>query len=259
MPQSQLRCEFHEQGRSLHVYGLVLTHISARIAPMHADIEVKPLHPIFRPLLSIRAWRTSFSAAALLYFLKIGPRGTNSATEVVQPQTELSIFISVLYDAFFGMTLTDQRRAQKQLTALMIVATGDTHIKDKLFWFTLRKSAGEIQGREWLENIVSKNKYLRNSFFLVMDILRTQGLSAVRCDPNESLASPGGLAFAGAAVQTGDAVVLVSGVSLPLILRPCQGGHGRFRLVGPLFLPGVMDGELKEKVMTTPLNEIILV
>lgn len=200
---------------------------------------------------------------AVWYFLlvKMGPRGTNTATEVTQPQTELSMFISVLYDAFSEMNIEEQRRAQKQLTALMVVATGDTNVESNLYlwWRTLRKSTGEIQGREWLENITSRNEYLRNSFLSVMDILRTEALSAVRCNANESLASPGGLAFAGAAAQTGDAVALVSGVLLPLVLRPCQGSQRRFRLVGPLFFPGVMDGELWDKLGTTSLNEIILV
>lgn len=228
---------------------------------MHADIEEIPLIPLGRFLLWKRYWATSFLAMAVGYFLKMGPRVTNAAAEIIQPQTELSMLISVLYDTFSRMHRAEQRRAQNQLTALMIVATGDTDLKRKLnsCWRALRVSAGDIHGREWLEKITSKDKHLQKGFSLVMDILRTEGLIAVYCNANESLASPGGLAFAGAAAQIGDTVALVSGVSFPLVLRPCQGGQGRFKLVGPLFLPGVMDGELKHGVRTTPLNEIILV
>lgn len=188
------------------------------------------------------------------------PQDTRPTVEVTDQQIERDMFISVLYNALSGMNKEDQRRTQKQLTALMIVATGERGLERdlKMWWHTLRHmSAGNIQGREWLTNLMLTDKVRLNSLNLVMDILQKEGLSAVSCEVNRSLGSPGGLAFAGAAAQTGDAVALVSGVSFPLVLRPC--GQGRFRLVGPLFLPGVMDGELKDKVMTNAVDEIILV
>lgn len=269
MPETQPQWDFRDQGESLCVYGLILTHISSHLAPTHADAEVAPLHPLHRVLLSIRIWATAFISATAKRLLQkksdheiemMGPQDTRATAEVTHQQTERNRFISVLYNAFSGMDKEDQRRAQKQLTALMIVATGERGLERdlKMWWHTLHQiSAGNIQGREWLQNLMLTDKLRLNSLTLVMSILRKEGLSAVRCEANRSLGSPGGLAFAGAAAQTGDAVALVSGVSFPLVLRPC--GQGRFRLVGPLFLPGVMDGELKDKVMTDPLHEIILV
>lgn len=273
MPETQPRWKFYDQGESLCVYGLILTHISSHFAPTHADAEVAPLHPLYRVLLSTRTWATTLISAKANWYLQnttdhdiemMGPQDTRSTAEVTHQQIERSMFISVLYDAFSGMNKEDQRRAQKQLTALMIVATGERGLEHdlKMWWHTLRhmsaaESAGHVQGREWLENLMLTDECRLNSLMLVMNILQKGGLSAVRCEANRSLGSPGGLAFAGAAAQTGDAVALVSGVSFPLLLRPC--GQGRFRLVGPLFLPGVMDGELKDKVGNIPLGEITLV
>lgn len=269
MPETLPRWEFRDYGESLCVYGLNLTQISSHITPTHAFAEVAPLHPLYRVVLSIQTWARILVTAKANWFLQrtpdhdiemMGPQDTRSIAEATHQQTERSIFASFLHNVFSGMDKEDQRRAQKQLTALMIVATGDRRLENdlKMWWHTLRHmSEGNSQGRDWLEDLMLTDKCLRDSLILVMDILRKEGLSAVRCDANRSLGSPGGLAFAGAAAQTGDAVALVSGVSFPLVLRPC--GHGRFRLVGPIFLPGVMDGELKDKVRTIPLGEIMLV
>lgn len=68
---------------------------------------------------------------------------------------------------------------------------------------------------------------------------------------------PGGLGFAGADVLDGDAVFLVSGISSPLLLRPC--GSRRFKVISPLFLPGVMNGELEDMVKMISLDEMSLV
>lgn len=86
---------------------------------------------------------------AKLYFQMAASRGTTSATEVIQPQTELNMFILVLYDVFSRMNTKEQRRAQKDLTALMIVATGESDLKSKLnlWWRTLRRATGIIEGK----------------------------------------------------------------------------------------------------------------
>lgn len=269
MPDTPPRWNFRDQGESLCVYGLILTHISSHVAPTHADAEDAPLHRYHRGILSIQTLaRTFISAKPNWFFQKttdhdvemMGPQETTSTAGVTHQQFEHNSFISVLYNAFSGMDTVERWRAQKQLTALMIVATGERGLEGdlKMWWRTLcRISAGSIQGRDWLGNLMLTDKVLRKSLILVMSILRKEGLSAVRCEANRSLGSPGGLAFAGAAARTGDAVALVSGVSFPLVLREC--GPGRFRLVGPVFLPGVMNGELKDKVGSISLGEITLV
>lgn len=270
MPETQPWWKFCDQGESLCVYGLILTHVSSHLAPTHAHAEEAPSRPLYRVLLSIPTWATTFISAKARWFLQkmtdhhdvemMGYQDTMSTAEVTHQQIERNMFISVLYSAFSAMDEKDQRRAQKQLTALMIVATGDRGLEHELktWWHTLRcMTTGNTPGREWLEHRMLTEKLNRHGLSLVMNILRKERLSAVRCEANRSLGSPGGLAFAGAAAQTGDVVALVSGVSFPLVLRP--GSHGRFRLVGPLFLPGVMDGELKDKMGTIPLGEIMLV
>lgn len=269
MPGTKPRWQFRDQGQRLCVYGLILTLISSHIAPTYGDTDLASLHPRHRGFLSIQTWATKFFPAKANRFRQkktdydiemMGSQNTTSTVGVTRQQVERNLFISVLYDAFSGMGKEDRRRAQKQLTALMVVATGERRLERdlKMWWHALRHlSAGDTRGREWLENLMLTDDYRLKSLDLVMETLRKSGLSAVRCDANRSLACPGGLAFAGAAAQTGDAVALVSGVSFPLVLRPC--GQGRFRLVGPMFLPGVMDGELWDKVMTNPFHEIVLV
>lgn len=269
MPATPPLWEFLDHGQSLRVYGLILTNISSHLAPTHTDAEEAPLHPLRQLPLSIHTWATTFISATANWFLQkttdhpiemMGHQDTRSNREVTHLHTERSMFISLLYNAFSSMNRADQRRAQKQLTALMIVATGERGLEYdlKLLWRTLRHmSVGNVSGREWFEDLILTDKCRRDSLISVMDILRKEGLSAVRCEANRSLASPGGLAFAGAAAQTGDVVALISGVSFPLVLRLC--GQGRFRLVGPLFLPGVMDGELKDKVRTIPLHSKTLI
>ncbi|POS78273.1 hypothetical protein DHEL01_v203330 [Diaporthe helianthi] len=86
-------------------------------------------------------------------------------------------------------------------------------------------------------------------------LLREERLSLVCCEDNDLC--PGGVGFAARGARTGDMVVLVPGVSYPLVLRPTDGD--RFRLVGPLFLPGVMDGELKEELKPGMFREMVLV
>lgn len=274
MPATQPQWNFRDHGETLCVYGLVLTHISSHLAPSCAEAKVTPLHPLRRVLLSIKTRANLISAQAFRLLQKpsiwFSQKTTNSPMEMTRPQealpttgathlqVECSMLISVLHDAFAGMSTADQLRAQKQLTALMIVATGKRRLDHdlRIWWHTLRGAAG-TQGKEWLEDKVSTDEYMWNSLISVMHILQKAELSAVRCEASRSLANPGGLAFAAAGARTGDVVALVSGVSFPLVLRPC--GHGRFRLVGPIFFPGVMDGELKDQVTRVTLDEIILV
>jgi hypothetical protein len=118
----------------------------------------------------------------------------------------------------------------------------------------LRESTGKTKGVKWFEDMLSKDKGLRQGHQLLAHTLWKEGLSAARCEI--AALCPGGLAFAGAAVLDGDAIVLVSGISFPLVLRPC--GPRRLKLIGPLFLPRVMNGELEETVKMIPLDEMIL-
>lgn len=276
MPGIQLRWDFRDQGQSLCVHGLVLTHISSHITPRYAADKVEPLRPLRRVFLSIKT-RANFGSAKALRFLQpllvwCWPKTTESLFEMMNPrdtipisqptrlQVERNQFISVLHAAFARMTKKDQKRAQKQLTALMIVAAGDRRLERELrmWWRTLRVAAGIPQEKEWLEKKVLTDEYVGNSLHLVMHHLQTAKLSAVGYEGSQIVADfHGGLAFAAAGAQTGDAVALISGMSFPLVLHPC--GEGRFRLVGPIFLPGVMDGELENQVKELALDEIMMV
>lgn len=276
MPGTEPRWNFRDQGQSLCVYGLVLTHISSHLTPeRHAD-PVTPLYPFRRMVFSLKT-QINFALAKTFRLLQkpliwwsqktnansvqmVRPRDTIPIAEASLSQLERSHFISTLNAAFTRMEIDDQIRAEKQLTALMTVATGERRLDHELriWWRTVRGAAGMNQWKEWLEEKVLTDKYMGNSFSLVLHILQKAKLSAIGCEASRLLGDfRGGLAFAAAGAQTGDAVALISGMSFPLVLRPC--GQGRFRLVGPIFLPGVMDGELENQVKNVGLNEILIV
>ncbi|CAN9093587.1 unnamed protein product [Alternaria alternata] len=49
---------------------------------------------------------------------------------------------------------------------------------------------------------------------------------------------------ASATIECNDHVVLVSGLQVPLIVRPTEEGPGHYKLLGPAFVHGMMSGEL---------------
>jgi hypothetical protein len=50
--------------------------------------------------------------------------------------------------------------------------------------------------------------------------------------------------MAPASIQQGDAIVLISGLQTPLVVRPVDDGGNEYRLLGPAFVLGLMEGEL---------------
>jgi Heterokaryon incompatibility protein (HET) len=88
----------------------------------------------------------------------------------------------------------------------------------------------------------------------ITNFLMSEDMVLVRYSENA------GFGVAATATSEGDVITLISGVSMPMVLRPDKK---RFRVVGPAFLPGMMDGEIwKKKFDESPnggdLVEIIL-
>lgn len=162
---------------------------------------------------------------------------------------------SVLYGAISGMSEYEQCHVNSLIAVLTTKTYGAVETSLRNWWHVLRESKSMTNGIEWFEDMLSKDKSLREGHHLLIHTLLEEKLSVVRC---ESAAMwPGGMAFSATSVSAGDAVFLVSGLSFPLVLRPC--GSRRFKLVGPIFLPGIMDGELQEVVKMIPLDEMVLV
>ena len=65
-----------------------------------------------------------------------------------------------------------------------------------------------------------------------------------------------GVGFTSENVQTGDVIGLISGVSMPMVLRPKVEGY---EVISPAFLSGVMDGELWQDIDIDALTELRLV
>jgi hypothetical protein len=68
------------------------------------------------------------------------------------------------------------------------------------------------------------------------------------CQQNRILAiiNPGGLALAPESTAIGDEVWIIAGASMPLMLRPL--GKGKAKLIGEIYLHGMMHGEGLEGV-----------
>jgi hypothetical protein len=88
----------------------------------------------------------------------------------------------------------------------------------------------------------------------ITNFLISEDMVLVRYSENSGF----GVAATGA--SEGDVITLISGVSMPMVLRQ---DRNVFRVVGPAFLPGMMDGEIWKKFDTSPncgdLVEIILI
>lgn len=88
----------------------------------------------------------------------------------------------------------------------------------------------------------------------ITNFLVTEGMVLVRYSDN------GRFGIAPCSAREGDVIALISGVSMPMILRYAQT---TFQVVGPAFLPGMMDGEIWKHLDLSPVNgslkEIILV
>lgn len=83
------------------------------------------------------------------------------------------------------------------------------------------------------------------------NILAEEKMNMARCD---EASFPLGLAPKNA--RNEDLVTLISGVSMPILLRRCSGCY---TLIGPIFLPGTMNGEAWEDACFNGLEELVLV
>jgi hypothetical protein len=168
---------------------------------------------------------------------------------------------SALQDGLSGKSKADQIKTAQSLSTIVALSAKNYMIAadDKLerWWEKLNESTHYVDGKEWIENLMVTDRDLRMANNIVDGVLRHEGLSAVSCAANSMCR--GGPAFATMGARQGDTVALVSGVPYPLVLRPTANDQQRFRLIGPLFLPGVMDGELKEALTPDLFHDIMLV
>lgn len=189
-------------------------------------------------------------------------------------QDTIRVLFSVVYDGVYTVSRPEARRSTRSRQAFINRADGYPEGVEFIPWLRRRLSGrwlrhqiclwklgdklcgltGERRKQEYVEFLLA-DKYFSAMANILSQGLRHERLSMVCCEANALC--PGGLALAAIRAQEGDTVALVSGVSYPLVLRPNE--ENRFRVVGPLFLPGVMDGELKEALKPELFHEIVLV
>lgn len=250
--------EFCNHGQDLHIRGLLLTHISSHNMPPYTGISASSLRSAAQALASTRNQDISISetgrrrASTNDHLIEI--TGSQATGRILD---ELRMLTAFARSAFSGMTESKRMVIEKGFESLREVIPGEVERKFGMakWWHKLRMGINYPEGRREEQCLLTADKLLRDNQATIADFLKEEELIMVRCEATASC--KGGLGFAGAAAQAGDAVALVSGVSLPLVLRGC--GQRGFRLIGPLFLPGVMDGELKDLLTPDTLGEIILV
>lgn len=248
-PGSNPFWEFRNQGEHLCVHGLVLTEIISCLAPVPTRPSATESQSALRVLSALRELM-HFQYVDLVDLL-------NAIFETTAPQSEFCMFTSLVFGALLDMTETDRLKTVDRSNKLIDVLTENMDSAQLLWtwWRRLLLSAANNQGTVWAENLVAEDKSLKDRLDAFMKSLGTGGLNVVRCQRTELCT--GGLGFAAAAIQEGDSVALVSGVSYPLVLRSC--GQQHFKVIGPIFLPLIMDGELMEVVGPESMGEIILV
>ncbi|KAG8169713.1 hypothetical protein KVR01_000458 [Diaporthe batatas] len=231
-PGTQPLWAFHNHGKSLAVAGVVLTQITSHFTPP------QPIRDLF----------------------------------------------SLYYDASVGMSRDQYMSSTGPCGAFLDRARGGPEGPEFFLWLQRRLAAGreklaaswredsldsfmskialhgfpdESHEKEWGVDWMLGEKDLCAAASQTRRNLRNERLSLVLCETNS--ACPGSLAYAARGAQKGDTVALVSGVSYPLVLRPTGDKRSRFRLIGPIFLPGVMDGELKDLLKPEVFDEMVLV
>lgn len=241
--------EFRNQGEHLCVHGLVVTEIISRFAPIPTSSNTTE---------SQSALRVPTASCELTHVHQVDLIELPNITfEAMLRQSEVSMFTSLVYDALSEMPETETMETVRRSNRLIDLLTNSRN-SDRLLWTWWRRlllSTANNQGALWVENLVAEDQPLKDRLDAFIESLGTGGLNVVRCQRTELCT--GGLAFAGAAIQEGDSVALVSGVSYPLVLRSC--GQQHFKLNGPIFLPAVTDGELMKVIRPESLGDIILV
>ena len=65
------------------------------------------------------------------------------------------------------------------------------------------------------------------------------------------------LCWAPSETEVGDVISVVHGVKLPMILRPIQGHPKQYRIGGPCYVHGYMNGEVAEMEDLIPEDVMI--
>lgn len=257
-PNSRPSWEFRNHGQELCIRGLLLTHISSLNIPPYTGIGPCSFRHPARMLSLARIQDIGISETGRRHPLTsdhlIKITGSQATSVVLD---ELCILTAFARGAFSGITESKRVAIEEGFEYLREVIPGEVERKFGMakWGYKLRMGVNYPEGRREEECLLTADKLLRENQAAIADFLEKEELIMVRCEATASC--KGGLGFAGVAAQAGDVVALVSGVSLPLVLRGC--GQRGFRLIGPLFLPGVMDGELKDLLTPDTLGEIILV
>lgn len=246
--------ELRNQAEHLCVRGLVLTEICSCLA-LTSTSSTAEAQPVLRDLTAAR------EATHVDHIGLVEVPHAMSTSEAATRHSEVCMFTSFVHSALSITTEDERAKTADRCNKLIDVITNnrDSAARLWMWWRRLLLSTANNQGPAgWVEDLLAEDSSLKKRLGDFMGSLGEEGLSVVRCHPTEL--HTGSLAFSARAAQEGDFVALVSGVSYPLVLRPC--GEEQFKLIGPIFLPTVMDGELMGFGMLTSdslVDTIILV
>lgn len=213
----------HEIGRELDAENQTHENLQPRL--------VSELHAI------VAAWRAAISK------LSQYPTGENAlqafSRTVILDQSRFPLFQN-LYPSLNVLKGSTQWH-HSQLAGSPQIGESDDEYENRLTE-AFEEDFLEQAGRKTTENNkTSETKYVPRSLEITEDAAAFQHMASIYSRNTRFFTTEKGYMGLGMpVVHIGDEVILVTGVSIPLI---AQKVGGRYRLLGPAYVHGVMDGE----------------
>ncbi|KAK8849079.1 heterokaryon incompatibility protein-domain-containing protein [Apiospora arundinis] len=125
----------------------------------------------------------------------------------------------------------------------------------RLWQFLTSKTHKQYESKWGVPVGIMKYYFWGSRFNDIFEILAWNRMSLVRCS-SEMLSDFG---YASDKTNDGDLVALISGVTLPMILREKNQRPGHYEVVGPAFFGSVMEGEVWQRIDKDNLDELVLI
>ncbi|KAK6822884.1 hypothetical protein PG987_014429 [Apiospora arundinis] len=125
----------------------------------------------------------------------------------------------------------------------------------RLWKFMANRKLKQHESKWSMPGCILKYYFHGSRFNDILELATWNRMSLVRCS-SQILSDFG---YASNKTKEGDLVALISGVSLPMILREKNQRPGHYEVVGPAFFGSVMEGEVWQRIDKDNLDELVLI
>jgi hypothetical protein len=173
------------------------------------------------------------------------PEITGSST-IEQRENSIQVFRKAIH----GIEFAKVRNYLRDLALFVTVCSGERQTNaSRDLWLEIILMAASCQrilekmlGR-YKKGLFSRRHVNPWSFHLwITNFLAFEDMVLVRYSESS------GFGIAATGTRRADVIALISGVTMPMVLRKFESG---FRVIGPAFLPGMMDGEIWKRLDTS--------